>query len=537
MVATRSPGHRGCRRIPGLAAPADVAIGTTARPVRPVSLHQRRRRRAPRDLARRLGVLLAPRRPSEDEGCALPVAHDGAARARRSAPDPAPRSRGPPARDLVRRGRGARRGRGPLRRAPCSAPSCLFPGRARAARPLEGPRHHEERAHLAAYAPPRGGADARERPPRAASRSPGARRRRPARLPLPEDLGRAGPHLPRGRRVRRLGGRSTCGSRARRRDQAEARRARSGPRGRIPELTGPRDRRRGHAGRERLPALPARDLAPGRRRTPARVLVRRARGGSAWRAGFLADLAAPTAPHPARARTRSSIACVSPWPAIGALLAFEVFGLPLLTVSTRSSQVARRRKLGRLAFQSLMQRNAPAGRRQGRVFVRYEVLFQLAWVAAARSSPLLLPIDFRLGILQPLGAVYILTGAAYCWPYETSVMRPGTPSPEAGHRVAGLARRPRRLAGGPRHGGPAGKEGPHGRARSTVGRAGRGRAEGEAKAYPVNGDGDRRWCARVRHPLRLRRHLHPPADATSRSAARSMGTVHHLRVPRQRRST
>jgi hypothetical protein len=34
----------------------------------------------------------------------------------------------------------------------------------------------------------------------------------------------------------------------------------------------------------------------------------------------------------------------------------------------------------------------------GRVFVRYEVLFQLAWVAGA-FLPAILPIDFHLGIL------------------------------------------------------------------------------------------------------------------------------------------
>ena len=44
-----------------------------------------------------------------------------------------------------------------------------------------------------------------------------------------------------------------------------------------------------------------------------------------------------------------------------------------------------------------MQRAAPEGA-LGRVFVRYEVLFQLAWVAGA-FLPGVLPIAFRTGIL------------------------------------------------------------------------------------------------------------------------------------------
>jgi hypothetical protein len=59
-----------------------------------------------------------------------------------------------------------------------------------------------------------------------------------------------------------------------------------------------------------------------------------------------------------------------------------------------------------------MQRHAPAGA-LGRVFVRYEVVFQLAWVGGA-FVPALLPIDFRLGILI-LAALYILTAGAYMW--------------------------------------------------------------------------------------------------------------------------
>lgn len=108
---------------------------------------------------------------------------------------------------------------------------------------------------------------------------------------------------------------------------------------------------------------------------------------------FLADVVAPRVPTTTREEA-VVIACVSA-AGIGALLAFEIFGLPLLTIYALVAGAAT--EFGRLAFQSLMQRHAPAGA-QGRVFVRYEVLFQVAWVGGA-FLPALLPIDFRLGIL------------------------------------------------------------------------------------------------------------------------------------------
>jgi hypothetical protein len=118
---------------------------------------------------------------------------------------------------------------------------------------------------------------------------------------------------------------------------------------------------------------------------------------------FVADLVAPRVPTSTREEAvvvaSVSAAC------IGAVLAFELFGLPLLTVFALVAGAAT--EFGRLAFQSLMQRYAPPGA-QGRVFVRYEVLFQLAWVAGA-FAPALLPIEFRLGILL-LAAFYAVLG-------------------------------------------------------------------------------------------------------------------------------
>ncbi|MGZ8631787.1 MAG: MFS transporter [Actinomycetota bacterium] len=119
---------------------------------------------------------------------------------------------------------------------------------------------------------------------------------------------------------------------------------------------------------------------------------------------FVADVVAPRLPRSTREEAvvvaSVSAAC------IGALLAFEVFGLPLLTVFALVAGAAT--EFGRLAFQSLMQRYAPEGA-QGRVFVRYEALLQLAWVGGA-FLPVLLPIDFRVGILI-LAAFYAALGA------------------------------------------------------------------------------------------------------------------------------
>jgi hypothetical protein len=55
-----------------------------------------------------------------------------------------------------------------------------------------------------------------------------------------------------------------------------------------------------------------------------------------------------------------------------------------------------------------MQHHAPEGA-LGRVFVRYEVVFQLAWVAGA-FGPALLPIDFKMGILIIAGFYLALAG-------------------------------------------------------------------------------------------------------------------------------
>jgi hypothetical protein len=179
-----------------------------------------------------------------------------------------------------------------------------------------------------------------------------------------------------------------------------------GPRGYIPDLSGPAV---GAVGLRAASGFLLFLLAFSLRQedAPAYWFAVLAAGGIVGT--FVADVVAPRVPTGTREEA-VVIACVSA-ACIGALLAFELFGLPLLTVYALVAGAAT--EFGRLAFQSLMQRHAPEGA-QGRVFVRYEVLFQLAWVGGA-FLPAVLPIDFRAGILI-LAAFYLALGV-------TSVIR------------------------------------------------------------------------------------------------------------------
>src|SRR5207247_10592218 len=122
----------------------------------------------------------------------------------------------------------------------------------------------------------------------------------------------------------------------------------------------------------------------------------------------LADIVAPTL----RTQTREEavvIACVCS-AGIGALVAAELFRAPLLAIYALTAGAAA--EFARLAFTSLMQRYAPEGA-LGRVFVRYEVLFQAAWVAGA-FVPVLLPISFRQGMVL-LTLFYVTLAGIYVW--------------------------------------------------------------------------------------------------------------------------
>jgi hypothetical protein len=127
---------------------------------------------------------------------------------------------------------------------------------------------------------------------------------------------------------------------------------------------------------------------------------------SAAAGGFLADLLAPRLPETLR-EDFIVLGCTVA-AGLGAFFAFTApFSLPVLAIFALTAGAAT--ELGRLAFQSLMQAHAPEGA-LGRVFVRYEVVFQLSWVAGA-VGPAVLSIDFKDGMLIMAGFYAALAGA------------------------------------------------------------------------------------------------------------------------------
>jgi hypothetical protein len=140
---------------------------------------------------------------------------------------------------------------------------------------------------------------------------------------------------------------------------------------------------------------------------------------SATAGGFIADLLAPRISR----RLREEAAVIGSLLAAGAasVIAFVAFGLPILMVFAAMAGAAA--EFAKLAFQSLMQREAPGGA-QGRVFVRYEVVFQLAWVLGA-FIPAVVPIDFRAGVLI-LAVFYLALGLWYV--LRPAVQRGRTPA-------------------------------------------------------------------------------------------------------------
>jgi hypothetical protein len=141
-------------------------------------------------------------------------------------------------------------------------------------------------------------------------------------------------------------------------------------------------------------------------------------GVSGMAGGLLGDLIAPRLP-PSVQEERVVLGSVL-GAGVGAVVAFRMFELPVLASFGLLAGMAA--ELGRLAFQSLMQRSAPA-RSQGRVFVRYEVAFQLAWVGGA-LVPALITMSFRTGILV-LAAFYLLIAADHV--VRPRVLRDGGP--------------------------------------------------------------------------------------------------------------
>ncbi len=131
--------------------------------------------------------------------------------------------------------------------------------------------------------------------------------------------------------------------------------------------------------------------------------------GAAMLGSFMGDVVAPRLPATFREEA-VVIACVVA-AGIGAFLAFVAFSLPVLMAFSLVAGASS--ELGRLAFQSLMQQLAPGGA-YGRVFVRYEVLFQLSWVIGA-LIPAMIPIGFRDGFLILFG-LYVVVAVGYLTP-------------------------------------------------------------------------------------------------------------------------
>lgn len=136
--------------------------------------------------------------------------------------------------------------------------------------------------------------------------------------------------------------------------------------------------------------------------------------------GLVGDLVAPRLPAGAREETVVLGALIGA--GAGGLLASQFLTLPTLAIFSALTGVAT--EFGRLAFGSLMQRAAPAGA-HGRVFVRYEVAFQLSWVAGA-LVPAMLPVSLSPGILA-LGAFDLVLGATYVLRPWLRALRRGAP--------------------------------------------------------------------------------------------------------------
>lgn len=154
------------------------------------------------------------------------------------------------------------------------------------------------------------------------------------------------------------------------------------------------------------------------------VLMAAAVGGT-----FLGDLLAPRLPRGVREEAIVLFAVVGA--GTGAFLAFTAFALPVVAVFVTFVGTATR--LGQLAFASLMQRHAPGGA-HGRVFVRYEVLFQLSWIVGA-FIPAVLPIPFKPGLLV-LGGAFFVAAVVFLLPSQRAARGAGT-SPDPPPQPAG----------------------------------------------------------------------------------------------------
>lgn len=176
--------------------------------------------------------------------------------------------------------------------------------------------------------------------------------------------------------------------------------------GRLPELTAPAI---GAAGLRAASGFLLFTLAFALRRSGEPAWWFGVLAAAATAGGLLAYVVAPRLPEALREEA-VVVGCLA-GAGVGAILAFAAFSLPVLALF--GLVVGASAELGRLAFLALMQRAAPTGA-HGRVFVRYEVVFQLAWVAGA-LIPSMTELGFREAFLV-LGGLYLVTGVGYLAP-------------------------------------------------------------------------------------------------------------------------
>jgi hypothetical protein len=114
-------------------------------------------------------------------------------------------------------------------------------------------------------------------------------------------------------------------------------------------------------------------------------------------AGALGGLIGAVAAPPLRRRLREETILVAALLLPAVVGIFGARGFSRIGVAVVACAVSVGASAGRLAFDSLVQRDAPDAAR-GRTFARFETRFQLAWVAGA-FVPAALPIPGRLGFL------------------------------------------------------------------------------------------------------------------------------------------
>jgi hypothetical protein len=130
-----------------------------------------------------------------------------------------------------------------------------------------------------------------------------------------------------------------------------------------------------------------------------------------------------------RAREEWILAGALVAPSIPLVFAARSYGRPALVIA--AIVIAAAAATGRLAFDSLLQRDGPEAAR-GRAFARFETRFQLAWVLGGLLA-VILPSDGRLGIFL-IALVLLFAGFWYVGAVRRPAPEPGADSGPAGER-------------------------------------------------------------------------------------------------------